>query len=127
MPKVAIFLIVILMNSLFVHHSFAYLGGDLLSQNYFDPDIQNPMTSNILDIPSINSQKTESVKRYLVFGPGISDDVDAITNQIYSVNADSGFFLVGILEQNKANNLKAQGYTVMPDFLLDLHSTNDDH
>ena len=127
MPKVAIFLIVILMSSFFVNHSSAYLGGgDLASPNYFDSDLPNTMTSNILEIPEINNQKTESFKRYLIFGPGISDNISAINNQIYSVNTDNGFFLVGTLEQNIASNLEAQGYTVIPDFLLDLHSTDNE-
>ena len=93
---------------------------------YFDPNLPNTISSNILEIPQIYSEDTKSFKRYLVFGSGLSDDIVSLTNEIYSVNTDNGFFLVGTFEQSKVSNLEAQGYTVIPDFLLDLHSTNDE-
>ncbi len=64
-----------------------------------------------------------SVKRYLVFGSGSFHDAYPQTkNLVYGVDADSGFFSVGIFNQSHASKLSASGYHVIEDFPLEFHS-----
>ena len=124
MPKVAIFLSIILLSSLFVQNSYSFIGGDLPQPNQQIPNFKLEHTSGILKIePEIKLEQNTS-KRYLVFGNGKLPS-SAIGNQIYSISTPSGFFSVNIASENKIAFLKNQGYTVIEDFQVDLHGNNE--
>ena len=76
------------------------------------------------DLISIDIHETQNaVKRYLVFGPGSFHDAYPQTkNLVYGVDADSGFFSVGVFNQSQASKLSASGYHVIEDFPLEFHS-----
>ena len=76
------------------------------------------------DLISTDMRETQNtVKRYLVFGPGSFYDAYTQTkNLVYGVDSDSGFFSVGVFNQSQANKLSASGYYVIEDFPLDFHS-----
>ena len=63
------------------------------------------------------------VKRYLVFGHDSLNNVyDDTNNIVYGINSNSGFFSVGVFDENEALNLKSKGYYVIEDYMLDFHS-----
>ena len=76
------------------------------------------------DLISTNIHEMQNnVKRYLVFGSGSFHDAHSQTkNLVYGVNSDSGFFSVGVFNQNQASKLSASGYHVIEDFPLEFHS-----
>ena len=45
---------------------------------------------------------------------------------MYGINSDSGFFYISVLSEKSASSLASQGYTVIEDFQLDFHSTDED-
>jgi len=123
MPKVAIFLAIILFSSPFLS-SYGFLGGDLPQSNPFyqqTSDIKH--STNIVQIPVDQQNIQNNLKRYLIFGSGSFDDRTSNANTIYSINSNNGFFSVGILPENKIYALESKGYHVVEDVLLDFHST----
>ena len=124
MPKAAFFLILILSISISLGHSFAYVGGDLpFSTDNIKSQLQ--INSDILKIPEINFEETESYKRYLIFGNGIFENIRSIDEKIHSVHSDNGFFIVATMDEKHVPLLQTQGYVIIPDFRLDLHSSKE--
>jgi len=120
----AVFLSVILLSSVLGGSSYGFLGGDLPQQN---SEITNKLkiehSSQIVKIEPISDKEQSSVKRYLIFGSGSISDVRSVKNNlINSINTNQGFFSVGILSENEVTTLKASGYHIAEDFLLDFHS-----
>ena len=126
MPKTAFLLILVFSLSIFVNISYGFLGGDLPDSDYVDTKFQNHLYSDILEIPDENFHETTSFKRYLIFGNGMFDNANSLHEQIYSINSDNGFFLVATLNEQNIPSLETKGYVIIPDFKLDLHSTNND-
>ena len=88
----------------------AFLGGDLLHE-----DETITPHSGILGVPE--GTHDAKVWRYLVFGEGRMP-VDAARH----ASSENGFFLITALEEGQASSLAARGYSVIPDFEIDLHS-----
>ena len=123
MPKEALFLMIILLGSLFLNNSYSFLGGD--TPQKFQQTSQLEYGSGIIKIDTILQEKQNPLKRYLIFGNGNPFDIQLeMHNQIYSINSPNGFFSVGIISENKISYFQSQGYRVIEDFPLDFHSTN---
>ena len=118
MPKLALlvtaslfFIFLLQQNSSGIFEDFEQVGAD--------HDLKPQSDLIFTDIHEMQN----SVKRYLVFGPGSFHDAYPQTkNLVYGVNADSGFFSVGIFNQSHASKLSASGYHVIEDFPLEFHS-----
>jgi len=118
MPKLALlvtaslfFIFLLQQNSSGIFEDFEQVGAD------HDLKPQSDLIST--DIHEMQN----SVKRYLVFGSGSFHDAYPQTkNLVYGVDADSGFFSVGIFNQSHASKLSASGYHVIEDFPLEFHS-----
>ena len=88
MPKLAFFLILVLLVSAFAKSSYGFYDVDLVQ-----PTSQlNLENSNIIKIsPTITENQ---IKRYVVFGSGsISDVRSSAENLAYGISSDKGFFL----------------------------------
>ena len=123
MPKVAIFLSVILLSSAFFSNSYGFLGGDL-TQQYSKPNTSLfEHSSGILKLDPITHEKQDMQKRYLVFGAGSLNNINTeISDKINSVESNNGFFSIVVTSENKIAKLKSQGYFVMEDVPLDFHA-----
>ena len=126
MPKMAFLLLVTITVSIFLSTSHGFLGGDLPVSDHTNTKFQNHLYSDILEIPDENFHETESFKRYLIFGNGIFNNPNLVNDNIYSINSDNGFFLVATLNEQNVPLLETKGYVIIPDFKIDLHSTNND-
>ena len=91
-------ILVTILLSCSISSSYAFLGGDLIPI----PNTNQIITSGILDIPEQYLAES-SQKRYLIFG---NDIVKILT-----------------LDEQDVSLLQSRGYTVIPDFKLDLHET----
>ncbi len=122
----AVFLSIILLSSVLGGNSYGFLGGDLPQQNSaISNELKIKHSSQIVKIEPASDKEQPTVKRYLIFGSGPISGVKSIKNNlINSINTNQGFFSVGILSENEATKLKASGYNVAEDFLLDFHSTD---
>ncbi len=127
MPKVAI-LLVILLSSVTVTSSYAFLSGDLSHIDDNVGTLHHPSLFFDSDIVQVDSEFfTESAwKRYLIFGNSLPDNNSLANNSIYSIQSQAGFFYVSVLSEQTASNLASQGYHVIEDFPLDFHQSNDD-
>ena len=123
MLKSIFFLIGIICVSIIINPSYGFLGGDTVLENYKEQNFY--VDSGILQIPDEIIQPTDSYKRYLIFGNGIFNNLQLIDKKIHSINSDNGFFLVATLNESHIPLLETQGYTVIPDFQIDLHSTSN--
>ena len=122
MPKVAIFFVILICFS--ISSAYAYTAGDLISYEIDRDKIQ--FNSGIVDVDSLFFSEND-FKRYLIFGSNQYHDSSSIlSNSIYGINSDHGFFYVATLSEKNATNLISQGYHVVEDFQLDFHSDNDD-
>jgi len=122
MPKVAIFLSIILL-SIVLTNSYAFTTGDMIFEESTPKQIE--FNSDIIKIDS-NFFTENNFKRYLIFGTN-SQNSDFLKNHSsYGIRSDSGFFYVTILSENSASSLISQGYNVIEDFKLDFHSTDED-
>ena len=124
MPKVAIFLSIILLTSAFSSNSYGFFGGDLsnLSQK---PEIFEH-SSGIVTFEPIITEPTKNLKRYLIFGSGEFNDVKSeINNEINLIQSNNGFFSIATTTENKISKLKSQGYFVIEDFPLEFHQKNN--
>ena len=117
MPKVAIFLSIILL-SIVLTNSYAFTTGDMIFEESTPKQIE--FNSDIIKIDS-NFFTENNFKRYLIFGIN-SQNSDFVKNHSsYGIRSDSGFFYVTILSENSASSLISQGYNVIEDFKLDFH------
>ena len=118
MSKLAIFLAAFFVLLLFQQSSYGFLEeANIPTFSGFDVE-------GVSEIISLDLSPQENVsKRYLVYGSGSLSNayVDA-KDIVYGINSDKGFFSVGILTENDAYKLKASGYHVIEDFMLDFHS-----
>ena len=118
MPKLALLVTAFLFFVFFLQQNSSGIFEDF-EQMGADSDLK--LESDLISI-DIHEMKN-SVKRYLVFGPGSFHDAYPQTkNLVYGVDSNSGFFSVGIFNQSQANKLSASGYHVIEDFPLDFHS-----
>ena len=117
MPKLAFFLILILLVSVFARSSYGFYDVDLV-QSTPQPNLENS------DIIKISSTVTENqIKRYIVFGSGsISDVRSSAENLVYGISSDKGFFSVGTFYQNNISNLQSKGFNIIEDFKLEFDS-----
>jgi len=117
MPKLAFFLILILLISTFTKFSYGFYDIDLV-QSTPQLDLENS------DIIKISQPITENqIKRYIIFGSGsISDVRSSAENLVYGISSDKGFFSVGTFYQNDISDLQSKGYTVIEDFQLEFDS-----
>ncbi|WP_299291395.1 S8 family serine peptidase [Nitrosopumilus sp.] len=118
MPKVAIFLSIILLSSGVVN---SYAIENEVLQN-FDNSNSIIFDSGIVQVNE-NFFTENNVKRYLVFGTSNLDNNLIKNNSIYQINSDNGFFYVTLLSEKNASNLISKGYYVVEDTQLDFHST----
>ena len=97
---------------------------NLPQQNLLSTENQKlEMISEIVKISPTAIKPNNTVKRYLIFGSGSFDGVQAITgNLIHSVGSQNGFFSVGILSENQVAHLKSLGHDVIEDFTIDFHA-----
>ena len=121
MPKVAIFFLILLFSPL-ITSSHAFIPVDLENKNDFSDKLT--FESGIVEIDS-NFFVKNDFKRYLIFGTD-SQKNNILSNSVYGVESDSGFFSISILSESAASNLVSQGYYVIEDFKLDFHSSDDD-
>ena len=117
----SVFLLILIPSIL--SESNAYLGADLIDFN------SNLLTNQELDTNSsiidlANSlEKNSNLKRYLVFGSGLGDELFINTNKIgNTASSSNGFFSIVVMEESKAPFFTASGYNVIEDFELDFHS-----
>ena len=118
MPKAAIFFTILLLSG-FSANSYAFTSGDIYSESSFHND--NSFDSDILKIDS-DFFKSNNFKRYIIFGTGSHDSDFLQKNSIYGIQSNGGFFYVAVLPERSISNLISQGYYVIEDFKLDLHS-----
>ncbi len=126
----AVFFSIILLSSVLVGSSQAFLGGDLPQQNTLQKNnLKIEHSSDIISIEPSFEKNENSVKRYLIFGTGSIQDVNIIDNNfIHSIDTKNGFFSVAVFSESQAAKFRAAGYNVIEDFLLDFHdeeNTND--
>ncbi len=120
LSNVGIFLICLLLFSLFPKSVSAF----------YDPDIprQNPIViqekSGLINFQPISNEN--QLQRYIVFGSGpISDITSEAENVMYGVSSNHGSFAVGIFQQNEISSLKLKGYNVIEDLPLEFDSISD--
>src|SRR3989344_8556567 len=108
-------LIFLLLTTIFlstsISNSYGFLEGDLSQQSTIITSIKNiEQHSDIIKISPFNDQQSIK-KRYLIFG---SDSIQSDhLNNLYTVNSKTGFFSVGVLQDNEATLLKEKGYHVL--------------
>ena len=119
MPKVAIFFFILLFSPL-ITNSHAFVPVDL------EKNVNNKLIfdSEIIDVDS-NFFVENNFKRYLIFGTD-SQKNSILSNSIYGIESNNGFFAISILSEDSASNLISQGYFVIEDFKLDYHSSDQD-
>ncbi len=122
MPKVAIFFSIALL-SIVLTSSYAFIPGDMIFEESIPKQIE--FNSGIIKIDS-NFFTENNFKRYLIFGTNSQNSDFLKNNSSYEIRSDSGFFYVAILSENSASSLISQGYSVIEDFKLDFHSTDED-
>ena len=83
MNKFVVFLFVLLLIPIIAHESFAYLGGDMIENNSFLSSFDKPQTTSDI-ITFYESDKTENLKRYIVFGHGSVNDLHSLTSGVSS-------------------------------------------
>ena len=113
---------VLLLLPIIAHESFGYLGGDMIDQNSFSLGFDNLKTTS--DIITINeSDKTENLKRYIIFGHGSLNDLHSLTSGVSnSISSSNGFFSIVTMPENNISHLESAGLHIMEDFQLDFHS-----
>ena len=96
---------VLLLIPIVAHESFGYLGGDLIEKNSFLSSLDKIKTTS--DIITINqSDNTENLKRYIIFGHGSVNDLYSLTNGFSSsISTANGFFSIVTLPENQISNL----------------------
>ena len=119
MPKLAIFFAAsFLVIFLLQENSYGFIEG-------FDaPPLPNFDIKKSPEIISIDvSPQQDLVKRYLVYGQGqLNTAYLEPKNLVYGIDSASGFFSVGIFNEDEVYSIKSKGYTVIEDFLLDFNS-----
>ncbi|MFQ5573765.1 MAG: peptidase S8, partial [Nitrosopumilaceae archaeon] len=126
MPKVAIFLSIILLTSAFSSNSYGFLGGDLPQQNSQPNSSIFDHSSGIVTLDSIVTEQQNIQKRYLIFGSGKLNDIKSeINNEINLVQSNNGFFSIVVSTENKISQLNSKGYFVIEDFPLEFHQQDD--
>jgi len=122
MNKFAGIIFVLLLLPIIAHESFGYLGGDMIEKHSFFPSLDKlKITSDIITINELD--KTENLKRYIVFGHGSVNDLHSLTKQVSgSISSSNGFFSIVILPENSISHLESTGLHIMEDFQLDFHS-----
>jgi len=117
MPKLAFFLILILLVSAFTRSSYGFYDVDLVQPT---PQL-NLENSEIIKISS--PVVTNQIKRYIVFGSGsISDVRSSAENLVYGISSEKGFFSVGTFYQNEIYDLQSKGFKIIEDFQLEFDS-----
>ncbi|MCH8915839.1 MAG: S8 family serine peptidase [Thaumarchaeota archaeon] len=120
MPKVAIFISIILLSSVSTN-SYAIPSGDMILEEGIPKQFE--FSSGIIKVDP-NFFTENNFKRYLIFGANPQSSDYLKNHSSYGVRSDSGFFHVAILSENGASSLVSQGYNVIEDFKLDFHSTD---
>ena len=97
---------VLLLLPIIAHESFGYLGGDIIEQNSLSLSFDNLKTTS--DIITINeSDKTENLKRYIIFGHGSLNDLHSLTNGVSnSISSSNGFFSIVTMPENNISHLE---------------------
>ncbi len=114
MPKVAIFLSIVLLTLAFSSNSYGFFGGDLPQQNSQPNSSIFDHSSGIVTLEPITFKEQNIQKRYLIFGSGTLNDVKSeINNEINFVQSNNGFFSVVVSTVNKISKFKSQGYFVI--------------
>ena len=121
MPKVAIFLSILLLSST-ITNSYAFSLNGLESVN--NSHNQIILDSDIVTIDP-NFLIENDFKRYLIFGTNSEQNNILKNNSLYGVTSDHGFFYVSLLSEQTASNLISKGYIVIEDSKLDFHSSNE--
>jgi len=122
MNKFVVFLFVLLLIPIIAHESFAYLGGDMIENNSFLSSFDKPQTTSDI-ITFYESDKTENLKRYIVFGHGSVNDLHSLTSGVSSsISSSNGFFSIVTMPENKISHFESAGLHIMEDFQLDFHS-----
>ena len=122
MNKFVVFLFVLLLIPIIAHESFAYLGGDMIEKNSFLSSFDKPQTTSDI-ITFYESDKTENLKRYIVFGHGSVNDLHSLTSGVSSsISSSNGFFSIVTMPENKISHFESAGLHIMEDFQLDFHS-----
>ena len=121
MPKVAIFFFALLL-SVVITNSYAFNSGDLIQKD----QTQNPLIydSKILKIEP-ETFTENNFKRYLIFGTNIQNNNFLKDTSMYGIQSDTGFFYVSVFPEKTASYLASQGYSVIEDFKLDFHNSDD--
>ncbi len=122
MPKVAIFFSIILLSAV-ATNSYAFTTGDMVFQESIQQQIE--FNSDIIQIDSTFFAEN-NFKRYLIFGTNSQNPEFLKNNSLHEIHSDNGFFYVTILSEDSASRLSSQGYSVIEDFQLDFHSTDED-
>ena len=87
--------------------------------------VQIIQTPEIVTIPS-HAIEDHKVSRYLVFGQGSVNDITELApNSISSMSSGNGFFSIVVLPEQSATTLSAKGYSVIKDFPLEFHLTEN--
>jgi hypothetical protein len=121
LSNTGIFLICLLLFSLFPKYANAYYDVDIPRQN----QIVTQDKSGLINLQPISY--TNPLQRYIVFGSGsISDILSAAHNMIYGVSSSYGSFAVGVFGENEISNLKLKGYNVIEDLPLEFDSVKSD-
>jgi len=114
----------------FVAAACALLLFTVFSSSYgFMENFDGKITSKaqIIQVPEIvtipkNAIEDHKVSRYLVFGQGSINDVNELaSNSISSISSGNGFFSIIVLPEQSATTLSAKGYSVIKDFPLEFH------
>ena len=122
MPKAAIFFSIALLSTVLTS-SYAFTSGDMIFEESIPKQIE--FNSGIIKIDS-DFFTENNFKRYLIFGTNSQNSDLLKNNPSYGIHSDSGFFYVATLSENSASSLISQGYSVIEDFKLDFHSTDED-
>ncbi|MCV0431018.1 S8 family serine peptidase [Nitrosopumilus sp.] len=122
MPKAAIFFFIILISSTLTN-SYGFIS----KESIYEDNLQKSIifNSDIIDIDE-DFFVENGFKRYLIFGNGLSEHDLKKLNSLYQIQSDTGFFSVSVLSEKSAFNLISQGYTVIEDFKLDFHNTDEE-
>lgn len=80
----------------------------------------------IVEIP-LHVTEDHKISRYLVFGQGSTNYINELTpNSVSSIASGNGFFSIVILPEQSATTLSAKGYSVIKDFPLEFHLTENE-
>lgn len=119
-PRIAIFFILILVTST---PAYGSLGADM-PQDYSQDAQDSIFESGIVDVPD-SFKSLDKKDRYVVFGDNKNAFKEISKDLSYSITSRNGFFGIGVFNNERIQNLDSDGITIIKDFLLDQHKTDD--